>query len=112
MSVMDINDTVGKTVSKVCDAGYSMICIHFADGDNIVISSLAGYDDDSSIEIEDGNLLDVGTRYTLGLISESDHDAHWDGVKKRQDEKAEEKDRIEYERLKKKFGERVILPLT
>ena len=106
MSITDIEEIEGKTVSKVITSYDDMICIHFADNECIIMSAGPAYDGVSELEIIDSDSLSDYHSHELGLISTEEYKALCKKYELNLKKRKEADERSVFKRLKAKYDEK------
>lgn len=94
-------DMVGKTIKSVKELG-DRISIVMETGDFIIIQAERGYDDEPTLFFD--AYLDIWGYYSAGLITDQEYEEALERQKINHQNSLEHRDKLEYERLKKKYG--------
>lgn len=94
-------DMIGKTIKSVKVDG-DRISIVMETGDFIIIQAERGYDDEPTLSFD--AYLDIWGYYWAGLITDQERDEALERQKINYQNSLEHRDKLEYERLKKKYG--------
>jgi hypothetical protein len=107
--IVDIYEIKDKTIESVVNDGLEDICITFTDDTRLLIHLLREWDYaeiqiiDEYNKVDDEVLRHLGLQQELELV-EKNREAQRRQKEKTDNDSIEEQERMEYERLKKKFG--------